>query len=254
MPDIATAAAAAGAKPILKLVLKYRPGKLMKDARKAEEEVTNILFERASIIPDHVYKGIKSRRLQCDAARTEAEKASWLKKGIVYVQIVYTYYEAAHVLLRMTKLASEAAARENGPEGMRNAVTARASHSTTGALVSYTVDNVALHPGQNTLTLPFTSDVAQLCEVTVRAKAMIPPGTEAAQTVVQGHEDGDDNEDETLSVSVTLSPGDGDGQDGGGQDSTGLSLELSDLGKRGRHSGPNASIEIDLSDFTCGDD
>ncbi|RPD57475.1 hypothetical protein L227DRAFT_602371 [Lentinus tigrinus ALCF2SS1-6] len=266
MPDLATAAAAAGAKPFFKLAFKYRPGRMMKEARKAENKVTDILFDRTCLIPDHVYAALMLRRAECDAARTEAEHASYRTNGIrMYVEIVYTYYRTAKGLLEATESASSQAAREHGPEGVRNAA-ARAPRNPRqihGEVVQVTLDNVPLHPGQNTLQLPFTSDMAQLCEVTIRAKSVVPISeitASAAADPFQGDSGNQSDENGEAPVSATISlTSDAGGSDRDGVDSQGgdisMSLELSNLGKkRHRRTGPSISIEMDLGDIANTDD
>ncbi|KAI0368267.1 hypothetical protein BV20DRAFT_969309 [Pilatotrama ljubarskyi] len=105
MPDVSTALLSASTKPLFKMILKLRPGKLKKLAADAELQVTGLLFEGTAFIDDEAeFAHILLGRAEVDAARLETRASSWKKNGIRYIKITYRYYASATALLRQTKV------------------------------------------------------------------------------------------------------------------------------------------------------
>ncbi|KAJ3005215.1 hypothetical protein NUW54_g4445 [Trametes sanguinea] len=248
MPDVPTALIAAGAKPLTKWLLTFRPGKLLEKASSAEREVTNILYSDTVLLPDDDFEQLAQERKKVDL-------------------FTYRYYNSANKLRRLAYHLTDPAKQLHGQEGQRlaamrgrglsTAVAEASSVPVRGRLASYTLKDVRLLPGNNVISIPCPSNVAEMATIEVRLQ---PTGRTATA-------------DDTASISIsftTSSASDGSMsnlEDDSGEPSenmedvcTGaMTIELSS--DKGKARGPGASssraafdttIEIDVTDIPDG--
>ncbi|KAI0364339.1 hypothetical protein BV20DRAFT_974612 [Pilatotrama ljubarskyi] len=268
MPDVPTAALAASSKPFFKVVLKYRPAKLVKSAQDAERRVTELMSQCALYAPDYEFAKVQAVRAKVDAARERAKASTWSKDGLRRVRITYKYYSKATYLLELVASVTETAVRQNGPEGQR--VSGRAHFraptdpgSSSDGVMSITLNNVILKPGANTIELPVQADTPQMATIQVTMRNVLHSQSMPGPSRSSGE---DTRSDDGESISVTITPSaeggsiDNDGNDNGessdddGDADVQTSIRLSKrMGKqrldvRGDVE-PSASIEIDVTDL-----
>ncbi|KAI0358594.1 hypothetical protein OH77DRAFT_1435147 [Trametes cingulata] len=180
MPDLSTALVSAGAKPLVKIVLTFRPGKVRKQAAAAERQVTRLLFDSTAFIDEDEFAKLMSRRAQVDNARLKAFQSKWRKNGLNHVRITYQYYTSATTLLRKTEEVTDTAMRQNGPEGQRvsggtgASADASGTHAVpvaSGSITSLTIENVLLRPGDNLVRIPCPMNVPQVATLEIRMRA-----------------------------------------------------------------------------------
>ncbi|KAJ2986093.1 hypothetical protein NUW54_g9906 [Trametes sanguinea] len=266
MPDIPTATIAAGTKPLVKILLKFRPGKMVKKASKAERTVTNLLYNDTVVLPDNEFELLIDEREKVDIARCEAMNSKWFPNTYRHIKITYQYYASANELLRLAYRLTDPAKRLRGQEGQRVAAmrgqivpAAAASVPLTGRLASYIIQDVCLIPGNNIVSIPCPSSVAEMATIEVKLQSVGNPGAAATGWSYVIDDGRVDLTDETASISIsftTLSGSDLDGTEDGCNNE--MTIKLSQDKGKARGPGPSSraaldtTIEIDVTDIPDG--
>ncbi|KAI0363376.1 hypothetical protein BV20DRAFT_147388 [Pilatotrama ljubarskyi] len=211
MPDLSTAMVSAGAKPLVKIILTFRPGKFKKKAAVAERQVTKLLFDGTAFIGEREFAKLMRRRAEVDAARLKASTSSWRRNGFRHIRITYRYYTSATTLLQRTEEITDKAMRHNGPEGQRasrgahqpsDTASAQAVPVTSGSITSLTIDNVLLRPGDNLVRIPCPDNVPHVASIVIRMRAQDAEPASGRS----GPADADSPAEGGDSLSITISP------------------------------------------------
>ncbi|OSD07006.1 hypothetical protein PYCCODRAFT_1431190 [Trametes coccinea BRFM310] len=271
MVDITTSLTAAGVKRLARVVHAFRPRRMIRNARKAECLVTNILYDDAFVLADTEFEDLHRMRQKVDVARIRATHSGWKVNGFQHISITYQYYTSARRLLRLAERYTEPARRRNGPEGQRiaamNAGNLAMRGSTEGCTVpiparvtTYTIKNLRLNPGNNIISIPCPSNLAQNATIRVKLEpaGIAGPGPSHNTTVEHASEC---SPDDTASISISFSASDGSAStddnastygDGDGDDSYSEDITFSvwtDKGK-GRDLEPSGASVTFSDDIT----